>query len=70
VTTAEATIREARTITDRIKKVEVARAMAENGRFDEALSLLRRVRLAYREEHLRRKVDWVIAEVEQARAGR
>ena len=57
-----------RKLSIRIKLVEGAKTLAQKGQFDESLKILRRVREAYSEEKLKKKVDWLIADVERKQA--
>ena len=56
-----------RKLSIRIKLVEGAKKLANKGQYDEALKILRRVREAYSDEKMQRKVDWLIEEIEAKR---
>lgn len=62
---APETAEECRVITDRIQKLEMARALAETGQVVRALELLRKLRTAYVEPDKRRLVEWLITDLEQ-----
>jgi hypothetical protein len=53
-----------RKLSVRIKLVDGAKKLAQKGQFDEALKILRRVREAYSDEKMQKKVDWLIDEIE------
>jgi hypothetical protein len=57
-------------ITARITKVTQARALADVGKFDKALAILRRVRGKYTEERMQRRVDWLIEDIERRKRPR
>lgn len=52
-------------LTDRIQKMEMARALADSGQFEKALEILHKVRAAYVEPDKRRMVEWLINEIER-----
>ena len=56
--------REVQSITHRIAKLEMARGLAEEGLYDKALQILRKVREAYKEPRMRDRADWLIREIE------
>jgi hypothetical protein len=56
---------ECRVLTDRIQKLEMARALADSGQHDKALDLLRRLRAAYPEPDKRKMIDWLISDLER-----
>jgi hypothetical protein len=55
-------------ITNRISKVTNARALADVGKFDAALAILHKVRGKYEEERMRKRVDWLIEDIERRKA--
>ena len=55
---------ECRALTDRIQKLEMARALADAGQVERALELLRKLRFAYAEPDKRKMVDWLITSLE------
>ncbi|RMG15021.1 MAG: hypothetical protein D6731_09165 [Planctomycetota bacterium] len=57
------TARRIRTITERIARVTQAQALADAGKYEEAVALLRRVRDTYSDESMRAKVDWLIEDL-------
>ena len=57
-----------RKLSIRIKLVEGAKKLANKGQYDEALKILRRVREAYSDEKMQKKVDSLIEEIEAKRA--
>ena len=56
---------ERKRVTARITKVTMARALADAGKYDKALAILRRVRGKYTEERMQRRVDWLIEDIER-----
>lgn len=62
---APETAEECRVITDRIQKLEMARALAETGQVVRALEMLRKLRSAYVEPDKRRLIEWMITDLEQ-----
>lgn len=56
---------EFRVLTDRIQKLEMARALADSGQHQKALEILYKLRLAYPEPERRKLVEWLIGDVEK-----
>lgn len=57
-------------LTDRIQKMEMARALADTGQFEKALEILHKVRAAYIEADKRRMVEWLINDIERRAKGK
>lgn len=60
-------IREAdvQAITGRIQAVTQARVLADVGKYEEALKILRRIRSSYEDKKQQERLDWMIQDIER-----